>query len=115
MNSEKAKLLKDIPNYGGIYKITTNGDIYKGNQKLSPVNNGFGYYQIKLRKNGKRINKYIHRLVWETFNGNIPKGYEINHIDHDKSNNSLANLELVTHSLNLKKAVEKHGHFGFLK
>ena len=92
MNSEKAKLLKDIPNYGGVYKITTNGDIYKGNQKLSPVNNGLGYYKIKLRN-----------------------GYEINHINHDKSNNSLANLELVTHSLNLKKAVEKHGHFGFLK
>ena len=46
--------------------------------------------------------------------GKVPKGYEINHVDHDKSNNSLTNLELVTHSENLKKAVEKHGHFGFL-
>ena len=93
MKSEKAKLLKDITNYDEIYKITTEGDIYRGNQKLSPINNGLGYYQIKLRKNGKRVNKYVHRLVWETFNGNIPNGYEINHIDHDKSNNSLANLK----------------------
>lgn len=115
MNQHKENLLKDIPNYCGVYKITANGDIYRGDKKLSPVSNGLGYYQIKLRKNGKRMNKYVHRLVWKTFNGDIPRGYEINHIDHNKSNNSLDNLELVTHSLNLKKAVEKHGHFGFLK
>lgn len=82
---------------------------------MSPYNNGTGYYQIKLRYNKKRYNRYVHRLIWETFNGIIPKNMEINHINHNKSDNSLSNLELVTHRDNLKKAVIKHGKFGFLK
>lgn len=79
---------------------------------MSPINNGIGYYQVKLRFSKKRFNRYIHRLVWETFIGIIPDGYEINHIDHNKQNNSLDNLELVTHSENLKKAFLHHGYFG---
>lgn len=79
---------------------------------MSPISNGLGYLQVKLRHNGKRHNKYIHRLVWETFKGEIPKHLEINHIDHNKLNNSLSNLELVSHSENLKKAVQKYGYFG---
>lgn len=42
------------------------------------------------------MRKRIHRYVWESYNGEIPKGYEIHHIDHDKSNNSIENLELMT-------------------
>ena len=79
---------------------------------MKPYDNGIGYIQVKLRRNGKRFNRYVHRLVWEVFKGPIPDGYEINHIDHDKSNNSLKNLELVTHSVNLKKAFKKYGYFG---
>ena len=114
MKSKKAKFMQKIPNFD-FYFITEEGRVFRGNKEMSPVNNGTGYFQIKLRKNGKRIQKYVHRLVWETFKGSIPSGYEINHKDHDKSNNALSNLELVTHSENLKKAVQKHGHFGFLK
>ncbi len=37
----------------------------------------------------------LHRYVWECANGKIPKGYDIHHIDQDKSNNNLENLELM--------------------
>ena len=114
MKSKEAKLMKKIPNFE-VYSITEEGKVFKDNKEMSPINNGTGYFQVKLRKDGKRIQKYVHRLVWETFKGSIPQGYEINHKDHDKSTNALSNLELVTHSENLKKAVQKHGHFGFLK
>lgn len=70
--------------------------------------------KIKLRFNGKRIHFYIHRLVWEAFKSEIPNGYEINHIDHNKKNNNLSNLELVTHSENLHKAFLEYGYFGFM-
>lgn len=40
--------------------------------------------------------KRMHQYVWEFYNGDIPKGYEIHHIDHDKSNNHIDNLELMT-------------------
>lgn len=38
----------------------------------------------------------LHRCVWEYYNGKIPSGYEIHHIDHDKSNNEIDNLAMVT-------------------
>lgn len=37
-----------------------------------------------------------HRLIWELLNGTIPKGLQIDHIDHDGLNNSIGNLRLVT-------------------
>lgn len=45
-----------------------------------------------------------HRLVWIAFKGQIPEGFEVNHKDLDKHNNRLDNLELLTHSDNLKHA-----------
>ena len=42
------------------------------------------------------IRKRIHRYVWEYYNGAIPKGYDVHHKDHDKSNNDISNLELIT-------------------
>ena len=38
----------------------------------------------------------MHRFVWLCEKGDIPKGYDIHHIDHDKSNNDISNLALVT-------------------
>ncbi len=46
-----------------------------------------------------------HRVIWEAVHGQIPDGLEINHIDGDKHNNSLSNLELVTRSENLTHAI----------
>lgn len=112
MNSKKAKSKKPIKGYDKVYYADKDGSIYRNETKLNPANNGIGYYQIKLRCNKKRFNRYVHRIIWETFKGPIPEGYEVNHIDHDKSNNSLINLELVSHSENLHKAFLKYGYFG---
>lgn len=43
-----------------------------------------------------KLKKRMHVYVWEYYNGEIPKGYEIHHIDGDKSNNDISNLQLVT-------------------
>lgn len=40
----------------------------------------------------------MHRYVWEYHNGKIPSGYEIHHIDFDRSNNDISNLQLVSRS-----------------
>lgn len=48
--------------------------------------------------------KLIHRVVYESFVGEIPIGLEIDHIDCNKLNNSLYNLELVTHQENMTRA-----------
>ena len=43
-----------------------------------------------------KLKKRMHTYVWEYYNGKIPKGCEIHHIDGDKSNNDISNLQLVT-------------------
>ena len=49
-----------------------------------------GYYQ------NSTIHKSLHRFVWEENNGVIPKGYEIHHIDFNKSNNHISNLIMLS-------------------
>lgn len=59
-----------------------------------------GYHRFAFRLEGKSYVAYAHRMVWVLKHGGIPKGFEINHKDGNKSNNKLSNLELVTHSQN---------------
>lgn len=54
-----------------------------------------GYYRITSRKEGNH-NKLLHRLIFEKFHGSIPEGYIIHHLDGDKKNNCLLNLELLS-------------------
>lgn len=44
------------------------------------------------------IRKRMHRYVWEFYNGEIPKGYQIHHKDKDKANNDISNLEMIPRS-----------------
>ena len=60
-----------------------------------------GYWKcVLIDDNGKKHWWRIHRLVWIAVNGTIPKGLEVNHIDEDKNNNSIYNLNLMTPSQN---------------
>lgn len=59
------------------------------------------YGSVKLKhKSGIWKRVYVHRLVMRTFVGLRPKGYVINHIDGNKANNSLDNLEYCTNKEN---------------
>lgn len=55
-----------------------------------------GYIKLNIRNEGKKKTCFIHVLVARTYIGEKPNEYEVNHIDRDKSNNSLENLEYVT-------------------
>ena len=55
------------------------------------------YHQIS---DNDKISQSFHRVVWTVFNGDIPCDKIINHIDHDKTNNSLYNLEIISQSEN---------------
>lgn len=45
---------------------------------------------------------YTHRAIWETFNDEIPNDMEIDHINTDRTDNSLSNLKLSTHTENMR-------------
>ena len=55
---------------------------------------------IKIWRGRRRIGfKLIYRLVWEIFNGPVPKGYDVHHIDNNKLNDRLDNLTILPHSM----------------
>lgn len=69
---------------------------------LSGCINKYGYVQVILKCiDGKQRIFQYHRAIWYLLNGEIPDGYEINHIDENKQNNALSNLSLVTHKENI--------------
>ena len=74
---------------------------------LTPGKDSCGYLYVGLCKNGKRYPKSIHRLVLEAFklNEDLNKT-ECNHVDGNKENNYIENLEWCTHSENMKHAIE---------
>ena len=60
-----------------------------------------GYLIFRVSK-PKFCNVYVHRLVYETFVGEIPSGYEIDHINTIRNDNRLGNLRSVTHLDNMR-------------
>lgn len=94
--------MKDIRGYEGLYAITSCGRVYSYKRKvfLKPADNGDGYLKIGLCKDRKRKWYYIHRLVAEAYIPNPENKLYINHIDECKTNNSLQNLEWISHKDN---------------
>ena len=65
-----------------------------------------GYVMFSISQNGNK-SLYVHRFVFETFNGEIPKGKEIDHRDANRKNNQISNLQLLTHKENIRKSICK--------
>ena len=85
------------------YFITEEGLLFnKYKKKLSPVDNGRGYLIVNINIKGKRKCKAIHRIVAEAFIPNPENLPEVNHIDGDRYNNTVSNLEWITHGNNIR-------------
>lgn len=65
-----------------------------------------GYLRVTIGKKRYRI----HRLVYETFVGPIPEGYQIDHINEKRQDNRLVNLQVLTQAENVRKACSKPVH-----
>lgn len=77
-------------------------------RELKPYKNKNGYLRISIsstkdKSKNRPVRKLglIARLMWETFGGTIPEGYEINHLDKNRKHNACSNLECVTKKENL--------------
>lgn len=100
--------LKSIKSPHEHYVISDDGVIINnrtGTALKHSVNNS-GYCSVSLCNNGKNRKESIHRLVYETYIGDIPEGCVINHKDSNRKNNEISNLEVMTYSENIK-----HGYY----
>ena len=97
--------IKDIRGYEGRYGITEIGEVwsYKRNMWLKPIPSR-GYLRVAFYEGSKQYKFLIHRLVWETYCGPVPEGMTIDHIDANKLNNNISNLQLLTRGDNASKA-----------
>jgi len=87
----------DYPNY----IITKEGAIYSiRSKRYLTLNSTTDYKSIKLCNNGKQKDYRIHRLVAELYIPNPNNNPVVNHKDLDKNNNSVDNLEWITHTEN---------------
>ena len=112
----KESIISDFPEY----KINELGEVYsrykfKTNivtsewRLVKPVlDKGVGYYLVTLvnAKTRVRKNQFIHRLLCQAFVPNPLNKPHVNHIDGNKQNNSLSNLEWATYKENAQHAVD---------
>lgn len=96
------EIWKEIPKTD--YSISNQGRVYNRKTKrfIAEEKMKFGYRRVNIH--GKK--KLIHRLVLEAFNPVINAELEVNHIDGDKGNNNIDNLEWVTRKQNMIHAFE---------
>ena len=113
------EIWKDIPSYEGIYQVSNLGRVkslsretkrkglFMSKEKILKNNiSSSGYLKVSLCKNSKVLNANIHTLVAMAFLRHKPDGTHklvVDHIDNDKNNNTLDNLQIVTQRLNSSK------------
>lgn len=94
--------LYEVSDQGQVRRATS-GQGTRTGSVLRPRPTHDGYLRVTLYDgSGKPKDKYIHCLVLEAFLGVVPEGCEGNHIDGNKANNRLGNLEYVTHAENVR-------------
>lgn len=116
------EIWRDIKGYEGLYQVSNwgnvkrikhdisifrNGRIEKrffSERLLEPWKNRKGYMKVALRKNNKSYEKFVHRLVAEAFMPIEDETLQVNHMDTNKENNTLNNLEWCTCKENIRHA-----------
>jgi len=112
---------KSIKGYEGFYEVSTLGNVKSLDRKiifsdgrirffkgkfLNPAKTKTGYLFIGLKKSGSIKQMYLHRIVAESFIFNKELKETVNHIDGNKQNNNLINLEWNTRKENTQHAYD---------
>lgn len=111
------EIWKDIRGYEGLYQVSNTGKICSAIKSryrvLKPIKKDNGYLCVSLSKLKKSKRFYIHHLVMQAFPGDRPDKVDINHIDGNKANNNVFNLEYATRSENMAHArkIGLHNNF----
>jgi len=111
MENEIWKYVKD---YEGLYQVSNLGRVkslhYKNHRILKQGISNVGYYYVGLSKKAIVTTKNVHKLVAIAFLNHTPSYYKIviNHIDFNRLNNNLSNIELVSARENCNRNHIKH-------
>ena len=101
--------MKQIKNFEQYY-VDEHGNVYSEKtgklKQLSPILTHYGYYEVQLSSSLNKLRAKIHRLVAECFISNSNNLPQVNHLDGNKLNNHVSNLEWCTPKDNLKHARE---------
>lgn len=109
-NNLKNEIWKEVKGTNGKYKVSSFGRVIGAYGKLvKPVPTPKGYVRVKIWYGSTYRTRMVHRIVAEAF---IPKPdgkTQINHIDGDKTNNRIDNLEWCTQSENMRHRIDVLG------
>ncbi len=112
------EIWKDVIGYEGFYQVSNFGNVkrvgsfrgvnkaYLNDYYLNPRDNGKGYLRIKLTVNNKSKRVMLHRIIAEAFINNPKNKKVINHINCDKKDNRIENLEWCSQSENVLHSVK---------
>lgn len=116
---------RDVKGFERLYQVSSIGNVrtkeksvsHSRNQAMkvrrkaktmSTVDNGNGYLYVTLTKDGKRYNRYVHRLVAEAFIDNPDGLLEVDHINRIRNDNRIENLRWVNRQSNIENS-KAHG------
>jgi len=111
--TQENEIWRPVVGYEGWYAISNTGRVMRiaggrgvGRPLLKPYAMKIGYYSVivSLGSAATRRHRYVHELVAAAFIGPRPYRHQINHIDGDKINNRVENLEYVTQAENIRHA-----------
>jgi hypothetical protein len=105
---------KDVVGYSGFYQVSNLGNVRRvscrNNRSTIKLTKGSnGYYVVNLSKENKQKTRTVHQLVAEAFLNHKPCGYAevVDHIDNNKLNNTINNLQLISQKENTIKSMKK--------
>lgn len=109
------EIWKDVVGYEGLYQVSNLGNV-KSLDRISSCGRALRGQTIKKTINtrgyefvclyfGSRKNRTVHQLVAESFMNHKPCGYDmvVNHINHNRTDNRISNLEIITQRQNSSK------------